>query len=120
VRSALVRLDDFDAQGLNAILAEMREEALGFVRQGGDIGTPDIECTAYMRYVGQGWDIPVTIEQDSFAPGDEAVTTFALLGVQNWLLTWYRPDGRLAIGPLADRFADLFLDGLRPRSSEGR
>jgi N-methylhydantoinase A len=72
VRSALVRLDDFDAQGLNAILAEMREEALGFVRQGGDIGTPDIECTAYMRYVGQGWEIPVTIGQDSFVPGDEA------------------------------------------------
>jgi N-methylhydantoinase A len=72
VRSALVRLDDFDAQGLNAILAEMREEALGFVRQGGDIGTADIECTAYMRYVGQGWEIPVTIEQDTFAPGDEA------------------------------------------------
>jgi N-methylhydantoinase A len=72
VRSALVRLDDFDAQGLNAILAEMREEALGFVRQGGDIGTPDIECTAYMRYVGQGWEIPVTIGQETFAPGDEA------------------------------------------------
>jgi N-methylhydantoinase A len=72
VRSALVRLDDFDAQGLNAILAEMREEALGFVRQGGNIGTPNVECTAYMRYVGQGWEIPVTIGQDTFAPGDEA------------------------------------------------
>jgi len=60
------------------------------------------------------------IAEGTFAPCDEAVTTFALLGVQNWLLTWYRPDGRLAIGPLADRFADLFLDGLRPRSSEGR
>ncbi len=57
------------------------------------------------------------IAEGTFAPADETVSTFALLGVQNWLLTWYRPDGRLAISQLADRFADLFLDGLRPRVS---
>ncbi len=58
--------------------------------------------------------------EGTFAPLDDTVTTFALLGVQNWLITWYRPNGRLAIGELADRFADLFLDGLRPRSTQGR
>jgi AcrR family transcriptional regulator len=55
-----------------------------------------------------------------FAPVDETITAFALLGVQNWLITWYRPDGRLPVGQLADRFSDLFLDGLRPRLSEGQ
>ena len=55
-----------------------------------------------------------------FAPVDETITAFALLGVQNWLITWYRPDGRLPVGQLADRFSDLFLEGLRPRPSEGQ
>lgn len=72
VRSALTRLDAFDVDAVNTILADMRDEALHFVRQGGDVGTPNIECTAYMRYVGQGWEIPVTIEAERFAPGDEA------------------------------------------------
>jgi N-methylhydantoinase A len=72
VRSALTRLDAFDADAVNTILADMRNEALHFVRQGGEVGTPNMECTAYMRYVGQGWEIPVAIEADRFAPGDEA------------------------------------------------
>jgi N-methylhydantoinase A len=72
VRSAVVRLDAFDPRAVNQTLAEMREEALGFVHQGGSIGEPSIECTAFMRYVGQGWEIPVTVEAERFEPGDEA------------------------------------------------
>jgi len=60
------------------------------------------------------------IDEGLFSPFDETITAFALLGVQNWLITWYRPDGRLPIVQLADRFSDLFLDGLRPRLREGR
>ena len=71
VRSAPVRLDAFDTQAVNATIAEMRDEALHFVRQGGDVGDISIESTAYMRYVGQGWEIPVAIEAERFAPGDE-------------------------------------------------
>lgn len=55
------------------------------------------------------------VEQGAFAPMDESVVAFALLGVQNWLITWYRPDGRLSTDAFADAFTDLFLDGLRPR-----
>ena len=51
-----------------------------------------------------------------FASGDEMTTAFALLGVQNWSITWYRPGGRYSPGQLADLFADLFLEGLRPRT----
>jgi AcrR family transcriptional regulator len=57
------------------------------------------------------------VEQGAFAPMDETVVAFALLGVQNWLITWYRPDGRLSTPDFADQFADLFLDGLRPRTA---
>lgn len=55
------------------------------------------------------------IASGAFTTVDEVTTTFALLGVQNWLITWFRPGGRLTVEQLADRFADLFLDGLRPR-----
>lgn len=72
VRSALVRLDAFNAHAVNSVVGEMHEEALGFVRQGGETGEPTVECTAYMRYIGQGWEIPVAIEVPQFAPGDEA------------------------------------------------
>jgi hypothetical protein len=46
---------------------------------------------------------------------DEAVATFALLGVQNWMITWFRQDGRFTARQLADQFCDLFINGLRVR-----
>ncbi len=53
------------------------------------------------------------IDEGSFRTVDEAVTVFALLGLQNWMITWFRKDGRLSADTLADRFSDLILDGLR-------
>lgn len=51
-----------------------------------------------------------------FRETDEAVVTFALLGVQNWLVTWYRDGGRLQPADLADQFAALFMHGLSANS----
>jgi len=59
------------------------------------------------------------VADGKFAPGDEKITAFALLGVQNWLITWFRPNGVTPIDELANRFADLFMDGLRPRRGQG-
>ena len=59
------------------------------------------------------------IDSGLFAPVDETAMTFALLGVQNWSITWYRPAGRYSPGQLAVLFADLFLEGLRQRA-QGR
>jgi len=56
------------------------------------------------------------IEAGLFTSVDETAATFALLGVQNWSITWFRPGGRYAPGELADLYADLFLEGLRPRT----
>jgi hypothetical protein len=44
---------------------------------------------------------------------DTAMTARALLGVMNWTITWYRPEGRYSSGQISDNFASLFLDGLR-------
>jgi AcrR family transcriptional regulator len=52
------------------------------------------------------------IEAGVFRPVDETIIAFALLGVQNWLITWYRTNGRLPPGRLAEQFADVFLQGL--------
>jgi len=55
------------------------------------------------------------VEANLFRPVDEAVATFALLGVQNWMITWFRQDGRFTARQLADQFCDLFINGLHVR-----
>ena len=47
-----------------------------------------------------------------FRPVDVRIATFAILGVQNWMITWYRESGRLSALELADNFSELFLSGL--------
>ena len=52
------------------------------------------------------------IAQGSFRSMDQRLATFALLGVLNWMITWYRPNGRMRAEAIADQFADLVLEGL--------
>jgi TetR/AcrR family transcriptional regulator, cholesterol catabolism regulator len=47
-----------------------------------------------------------------FACEDPALTTRAILGILNWTITWYRPDGALEIEEIADRYSHLVLNGL--------
>jgi AcrR family transcriptional regulator len=58
------------------------------------------------------------VERGEFRPMDLSIVTFALLGVQNWLITWYREGGRMSGSELADQFADIFLHGLSKNSRE--
>lgn len=51
-------------------------------------------------------------ESGAFREGDPAVTARALLGVMNWTITWYRPEGEYSISQISDLYADLFLKGL--------
>jgi AcrR family transcriptional regulator len=52
------------------------------------------------------------ISTGAFRQVDARLTSFAFLGVLNWLITWYRHDGSLTGEQIADRFADLLLSGL--------
>jgi N-methylhydantoinase A len=70
VRSAYSRLSRFDADAINQTIADLSAEAISFVRSGSPEANPDLECTAYMRYVGQGWEVPVTIEVRDYANAD--------------------------------------------------
>ena len=49
---------------------------------------------------------------------DLSIVTFALLGVQNWLITWYQEGGRLSGSQLANQFAEIFLHGLSANYKE--
>ena len=70
VRSLYARLGTFDAAAADALLADMAAEAAGVVA-GGSFGAPTRQTrTAYMRYVGQGHEIPVALPPDGI--GDPA------------------------------------------------
>jgi AcrR family transcriptional regulator len=48
----------------------------------------------------------------AFSCKDADMTVRALMGVMNWTLTWYRPDGGKSIDQIADEYADLMFHGL--------
>ncbi|GAB5468411.1 MAG: hydantoinase/oxoprolinase family protein [Rhodospirillales bacterium] len=65
------RLADFDADAINASLAGLEAEARAFVQAGaGDVETVT-RLTAFMRYAGQGTEIPVVLPHRPFAAGDD-------------------------------------------------
>lgn len=71
VRSAYSRLSRFEAKAINQTISDLIAEATSFVRSGTPDADPSLECTAYMRYVGQGWEVPVTIEVRDYADADD-------------------------------------------------
>jgi N-methylhydantoinase A len=61
VRSLYQRFSTFDVEAVNALLEEMEAEALRVVAEG-SFGAPTRQNRiAYMRYVGQGHEIPVAL-----------------------------------------------------------
>ncbi|TPL04088.1 MULTISPECIES: hydantoinase/oxoprolinase family protein [unclassified Mesorhizobium] len=67
--SKLTRLSRFKPAEVNALLADLKASAEGFVRTGAS-GKIVCEITAFMRYAGQGWEIPVPLADEPF--GDDA------------------------------------------------
>jgi len=43
---------------------------------------------------------------------DTGMAVRALMGVMNWTLTWYRPEGGKPIEKIADEYADLLFHGM--------
>lgn len=65
VRSLYTRIDNFDFDAVNGVLAELADEAESFVREGTDAPLT-IERQVSMRYKGQGWEIPVKLPDGNF------------------------------------------------------
>lgn len=53
------------------------------------------------------------VDSGDFRSIDVPIVTQALLGVHNWLVMWYRPEGRLSPQGIAAIIAETFLHGLR-------
>lgn len=47
-----------------------------------------------------------------FTCDDPALAARAILGILNWTITWYHPEGALGIEQIADQYSSLLLNGL--------
>jgi N-methylhydantoinase A len=68
VRSFYTSTLDFDVGGSNEVLASLTDEAMSFVRPAlseDAEGLLTVERQVSMRYAGQGWEIPVALDDDS-------------------------------------------------------
>jgi N-methylhydantoinase A len=73
VRSLYQRFSSFDVAAVNDLLDDMRQEAEAAVAKG-SFGAATVESrTAYMRYVGQGHEIPVPLPVAVLGQEDVAV-----------------------------------------------
>ncbi|MEM1275677.1 MAG: hydantoinase/oxoprolinase family protein [Pseudomonadota bacterium] len=60
-RTVFMRISDFDPARVRALFDEMQVEAEGFVRSCDPAAEILPEYKVYMRYAGQGWEIPVPL-----------------------------------------------------------
>ena len=67
--SNVTALSAFDPYAINAMLDDLKSTAEGFVRSGTD-GAITREVVAFMRYAGQGWEIPVPLPDRAFDAAD--------------------------------------------------
>lgn len=66
------RLDGFNASAINAALKTLEAEARSFVEKGAKGAPTTIKLTAFMRYSGQGWEIPVPLDYVPLTQDDAA------------------------------------------------
>lgn len=72
VRSLYQRFSSFDVDAVNALLADMAAEARAIVGQGSFGAEVEESRLAFMRYVGQGHEIPVPLPAGRILAGDVA------------------------------------------------
>ena len=62
-RSVYMKLSDFDARKIVGLLKNLQTEATGFVRNCDADAQILADFKVYMRYTGQGWEIPITLTE---------------------------------------------------------
>ena len=71
-RSVYMTLSDFDPARITDLLGDLQSEAMGFVRTCDADSPINCEFKVYMRYTGQGWEIPVTLTEAQAMTPDAA------------------------------------------------
>jgi len=88
-RSVYMKLSDFDGGRIKSLLTDLKEEATGFVRSC-DADSPILsEFKVYMRYTGQGWEIPIELTEAQAMNPDAA--TFEARFVEDYSKLFGRP-----------------------------
>lgn len=62
-RSVYMKLSDFDGAMIKSLLNDLQTEATGFVRTCDADSPIQSEFKVYMRYTGQGWEIPIDLTE---------------------------------------------------------
>ncbi len=71
-RSRYMRLDAFDADAANELIAAMEREAAAHARAAAGERPISVKRTAFMRYTGQGHEITVALPDRTLTPADAA------------------------------------------------
>lgn len=71
-RGLFQHLHNFDAQAVNVVLNDLEKEAKTFVDAGAKGAPTTSRLTAFMRYAGQGWEIPVPLDHRDFVDADQS------------------------------------------------
>ncbi|WP_109466796.1 hydantoinase/oxoprolinase family protein [Albibacillus kandeliae] len=66
-KSVYTRLSDMDGGTVKSLLSDLEAEATKFVRSCDATAQIDCEYKVYMRYTGQGWEIPVVLSPEDAA-----------------------------------------------------
>ncbi|MEM6728656.1 MAG: hydantoinase/oxoprolinase family protein, partial [Pseudomonadota bacterium] len=76
-RTVFMTMADFEAPRVTALFSEMAEEATAFVKSCDAEAEITCDYRVYMRYRGQGWEIPVPLSAD-FAGSPNSAALLAL------------------------------------------
>ncbi|MCE2517015.1 MAG: hydantoinase/oxoprolinase family protein [Alphaproteobacteria bacterium] len=71
-RSIFMTISRFDAETVGTLFTDMESEATGFVRSCDATAEILADYKVYMRYAGQGWEIPVSLTPDEAHHADAA------------------------------------------------
>ena len=120
-RPALERLREAVAAHLDVvaeqrdelILLQMERRALPPERVAAVIARRDAYEAEFRRAIRDG------VAAGELRDVDERLASIALMSLCNWFTQWYRPDGALTPGEIADVLTGFYFDGLRVREGEG-
>ena len=69
-RSVFMKISSFDAKAVQKLFVELAKESQGFVRSCSATAEILTEHKVYMRYSGQGWEIPIRLTAEQAAKPD--------------------------------------------------
>jgi N-methylhydantoinase A len=88
-RSVYMTLASFDADKIMHLLSDLKSEATSFVRNCDAESDILSEFKVYMRYSGQGWEIPITLTEDQAMNPD--VDVFEARFIEDYTKLFGRP-----------------------------